>query len=990
MTKRSIIITVLFLLILPVFVLAQKLTITGKIMDKNGMPLVGVTVYDPVALVGAIADLSGDYSIDCEPGATLKYSMIGYVQQNVSVSGRTIIDITMEEEVLTLDELVVIGYGSAKKSDLTGSVVSIKGSDLKSPSLTNAMSALQGKVSGLRVNTEGGAPGTGSSISVRGIATFASDNAPLVIIDGLPGNGNNVNPADVQSIEILKDASACAIYGARGANGVIIITTNQGKAGESKFSFDAYYGWQNPAKKLDVLNSQEYSEVLQASGMPLPPAFNQDSVNYYSTLNDYNWQDEIFATAPVQNYHLSAMGGSEKVKYMISGTLYDQKGVIAPSAFTKYSLRTNLEASLSDKFSVIFNMDANRSNTKSILGGAGPRYGGVLGNALAYPPFLPIYNSVGNYLRNPLRNDSDNPLAAAFGRDMWGISNNIFTKLNLVYKITNDLTFRINNGVGYSNDFNHSFNSPTKTERGRNSGGAIDNGSYNSFNLINEDYLTYVKTIGKSSFTALAAFTVESNDRKGIYLSGTGFADDLIQNLSGVSSISSWGSSLSKDGMVSYLGRIIYDYNSKLLFTGSIRSDGSSKFGPDRKYGNFPSFSAAYKVINASNDPYLSQLKIRAGWGVLGNSSIGNFRYIPMVAANTLYSFDGTNLSKGYSMNNLGQKNLHWEETRQVNAAVDLGFFKNRLMLSADFYVKNTHDCLYDLQLPFSSGSVNTITTNFAEIQNKGIEFQVHSNNVSTNSISWTSDISYSINNNKVINNGHQNVINGNFILQEGLPRFAYWGYVTEGIFQNQTEIDAHASQPGAAPGDIKFKDVAGLNSNLPDGTIDQNDKVYLGSPIPKVTYGFANTVSAYGFDLYVLIEGVSGNKIANINNMDLLSMRDSYNGLSVTKNHWTTEGQVTDMPRAIFSDPNGNSTKFSTRFVEDGSYLRARTITLGYTLPPAASRFVRVEKLRIYGNIQNALTISDYSGFDPEVGIEDSGVYPAIKTFSLGINLTF
>ncbi len=996
MIKKSVLLILIIFGMSSLNLFGQKVAISGHVLDKSGQPIPGVTILVTGTSIYTTSGNDGSYKISCDTTSELEFRMVGYFKQNIKVGRNTTIDIQMDEEIQFLNEVVVIGYGTAKKSDLTGSVVSIKGDDLNSPALISAMTSLQGKVAGLRVNTEGGAPGTSSSISIRGIATLAASTSPLVIIDGLPGDGDNVNPYDVQSIEVLKDASACAIYGARGANGVIIITTRKGIDGEAKFSFDANIGWQNPWKRLDVLNSKQYATVLKASGLPLPPAFNQDSVDFYAALYDYNWQDEIFRTAMISNYHLGAEGGNEKTKYMISGTFFNQDGIIAPSKFTKYALRSNFDIAMSDKFNIILNVEASRSNTKSILGGAGPRYGGVLANAITYPPFLPIYNADGTYLRNPLRNDSDNPVAAANGRDIFNINNNIGIKFNLSYKILKDLTLRINNGVSYSNDYYNNFNSPTKTERGRNAKGTLDNGTNNYFNLINEDYLTYLKQVGKHTFTVLVAFTVEKNDHKGFGLGATGFTNDLIPNLDGASMVSSWNAGLDQSGMVSYLGRVIYDYYDKLLFTGSIRRDGSSQFGPDKKYGNFPSFSAAYKIINASNSKLINLLKLRGGWGVLGNSSIGNYLYVPMVGANTQYSYDGSTLLKGYSMNNFGVNDLHWEETRQVNLALDLGLINNRIVLTCDYYIKNTQDCLYNLSLPWTSGSISSITTNFAKIQNHGIEAQLHTVNLRYAKMNWSSDLSFSYNTNEVLYNGHQNVPDGGvFTLKEGLPRYAYWGYKTDGIFQNQLEVDNHPNQPGAAPGDIRFKNLGGPPDangypSAPDDKIDQNDKVYLGSPIPKFIYGLANTFTGYGFDLYVLIEGVSDLKIANINNMDLLSMRDSYNGLASTINYWKQEGQKTDIPRAIYSDPNGNSTLFSDRFTEDGSYLRFRTITLGYTLPSSVSKLLRIEKLRVYCNAQNALTFAKYSGFDPEVGIYDDGVYPAIRTISLGLNVVF
>lgn len=986
----------------------QAKTVTGTVTDVSGEPIIGANIRIKGTTTGTITDIDGNFSIEAEPQSVIEVSYIGYLTQETVINNQKSIRFLLKEDTKTLDEVVVIGYGVQKKADLTGSVANINTEKLNTQSNANIGQALQGKIAGVNIVSQGGAPGSGTRIMVRGIGTL-NNASPLYIVDGMYMNSiDHINPNDIASIDVLKDASSAAIYGSRAANGVIIVTTKEGSNTEGKPIIDlsVNLGISTASKFLDMLDAKGWAEVTtiarQAIGKPA-----LDMATDLANKPDNDWQDIMFRPALMQNYNLAVKGGGKYSTYYTGLGYFNQDGIVKGTNYQRYNIQSKNDYKRGI-FSAGTNLIISFSHDKPLHQ---ELRGGMIGTILQSVPTLEKYDDTreggygGTYgdvvnIPHPLAIIDDNIM------DRYNENVKIFANLyaqielfkGLKYKLNLTPDFSFERYKNYLNkyDFGLATNSITQlTERQR-----------RRRNILVENLLTFDRTFGEHKISALAGYTYQDSRFRHIQAYGEGLPQGLEEIDAATTNRSNEGNSW-RSVLTSILGRVFYSYQNKYLFTATIRRDGSSKFGKNNRYGYFPSFSLGWNVAEEKfmeNVHWLDQLKLRGGYGVLGNQEIDNYQYSSTITTGINYPDGNGGLLQGAFPKNFANPDIKWEETAMTNVGIDFMAFNNRLSLTADYYVKNTKDILLTVPIPISSGGANDPIRNAGKIRNNGFEFNLGWMDQPNPDISYGINLIGSFNKNKVIAMGSESgsikggSTNQNITTSEtkaGYPIGGYWLISTAGYFNSQEEVDAYAKdgkkiQPAAEPGDIKFVDANN------DGVINDDDRVFQGSPFPDFTFALNGNMRYKNFDLSIGLQGVLGNKIYNATRQTLEDVTKGSNFLASCLDYWTPENKNASHPRLTWDDPNRNTRAESDRYLENGSYLRLRSVQLGYTFPQTWFKGA-IQHARVYINAENLFTITSYSGYSPDVNADnanyrgfDNFIYPTNRTFMLGLNVTF
>ena len=1064
--------TCLLTLLASVSLMAQNVTVSGVVSDQTG-PVIGASVFEKGTNNGSVTDVDGKFSLSVRPGATLVFSSIGYATQEIPVGSQRVFNIFLQEDNEFLDEVVVVGYGTMKRSDLSGASVSMKEEDLKGSIITNLDQSLQGRAAGVSAVQTSGAPGSSSSIRVRGQATVNANAEPLYVIDGviIQGGGNSgadfglgdalgngrvstisplstINPADIVSMEILKDASATAIYGAQGANGVVLITTKHGKAGEAKFSYDGMVAVSRQTSRIAMMNLRQFAEyfndMVALGEVEANPLYADPSILGKGT----NWQDEVFRTALQHQHQISAQGGTEKIQYYVSGSFMNQEGTIIGSNFDRLSFRANLDAQLKDWFKL--GLNATYANTHDNLKLADGQEG-VIFYSLSSLPDIPVYDLDGNYATVVREGyTTKNPVALAMYNENLlerrKLTGNVYAELTPIKHVV----FR--SEVGFDVSASQADTYKPRVSLVQQNSNAISQQRNSSTYWSVKNYVTYANTFGKHSLTAMAG--QEAWESRWSYLSGsnTDLPSDDIHNLRLATGTPKLSSGFGSSAMASFFTRETYNFDDRYLATYTYRYDGSSNFGPDNRWAGFHSFAASWRFTNEkflqgfSRAIGLNSGKIRVGWGQTGNANIG------AGAWESGMSKLPSALGDSQRPANISNTGVHWEKQEQTNLGLDLSFLDNRINLTVDLYKKVSSDMLMSMTLPSYMGTQGNASSalaapkgNYGTIENKGIEITLDTHPIDGRNFGWDSNFQISFNRNRLValdgSANAQLVGYGQWsdivsVTEIGESLYNFYGYKVVGVYKDFDDI---MNSPKAEkfpadgvfnrnttvwPGDLKFEDVN------KDGVINELDRTNIGSPLPKFTFGWTNTFRWKNLDLSIFLNGSVGNKVLNYN-----MMGQGYNGLVHMSSTWynqhtsiadrarlaaidpsktytgsdSWQTDVTNVrvvngdtktPRPSISDPNDND-RLSDRYVEDGSYLRVKNITLGYTFPKRLLQKVHIDNIRLYVNIQNLYTLTKYSGYDPEVGAStqdstgltfgvDNGRYPSPMTCSFGMNITF
>ena len=1057
------------MLFLCISAMAQKVPVTGTVTDQTG-PVIGASVIEKGTTNGTMTDNDGHFTLSVNKGAVIEISSIGYKTQEITVGTQSNFNVKLAEDNQFLDEVVVVGYGSMKKSDLAGASVSMKEADLKGSIISSLDQSLQGRAAGVTAVSTSGAPGSSSSIRVRGQATINANAEPLYVIDGVivQGGGNKgsdfglgdalgngtvstisplstINPADIVSMEILKDASATAIYGAQGANGVVLITTKHGKSGEAKFTYDGMVAMSRQTVRLDMMNlrqfAQFYNEMIEEGDV-------YESNAYYATPSllgkGTNWQDEIFRTAWQHQHQISAQGGSDKVQYYVSGSYMDQQGTIIGSNFNRFSVRTNLDAQLKKWFKLGVNATYAITNDDLKLADSNQ---GLIYYSLTTIPDIPVYDVDGNY-SSTIREGytSPNPVALAMMDEILlkrkKLTGNIYAELTPI----KHFTWRTELGFDMSESDANRYKPKVDLGGWVRSQNSISYQKNSSYFWQLKNYLTYSNQWGKHSVTAMLG--QECWESRYNYLSGsnTDLPSDEVHNVALATGTPSIGSGFGSSSMASFFTRETYNYDNRYLGTYTYRYDGSSNFGPKNRWAGFHSVALAWRF---SNEKFFEPLKrvidngkLRLGWGQTGNSSIGSYAWGASISRMP------SALGMGFRPSNIPNTSIRWESQEQYNVGLDLGFLDGRINLTVDAYYKRSDDMLMSMQLPSYMGTQGNGSSklqapkgNYGSIENKGLEITLDTHPVQLKDFSWDSNFQISFNRNKLLSLtdtenasliGYGQWSDIVCVSEIGKPLYSFYGYKVAGVYKDLDDIQ-NSAKPAKYPsdgvfsrgntvwvGDIKYEDIN------KDGVIDEKDRTDIGSPLPKFTYGWTNTFRYKNIDLSIFLNGSYGNKVFNYNALTLTHMNSTWtNQLQsvVSKrarlepidasivyadgSKWydhidnvRVKNPSTKTPHTSIQDPNDND-RISDRYVEDGSYLRIKNITLGYTFPKALLSKAKIENLRVYVNIQNLYTFTKYSGYDPEVGAStqdssgltygiDNGRYPSPAMYSFGLNITF
>jgi TonB-linked SusC/RagA family outer membrane protein len=1002
---------------------AANVPVAGRVVGADGAGLPGVTVLVRGTSIGTSTGTDGSFALSAPEGSTLLFSYVGYISQSIPVASATAgsLSITLRETAQGLDEVVVVGYGTQERADVTGAIASVSGREIATQPVADPTQALQGRAAGVTVTQNSGAPGGagGTSVRIRGISS-AGNNSPLYVIDGFPlpssdagGNSvenqlNSINPNDIESIDVLKDASATAIYGVRAANGVVIITTKRGKAGTANITFDGYRGFQQVWRKLDLLNAQQYAvinnESLIAKGDPINPKYADPT----SLTTSTDWQKAVFRpTAVIQSYSLGASGGSEKARYSVSGGYFQQDGTLNGSNFERFTLRANGDLQLNKYVKVGNSLAVSHQEDRQL--NTGNDEFGVLNNVLQAPPTIPVYNPNGTWYEPTATADNyvePNPVLQSLITNSKFVRNRVIGTFFAEVEPLKGLRFRTNVGADLIFDNNNGFTPSLGPNSPRNSvAGAYSSSNYNPTYLI-ENTLTYDRTFAtKHHLTVLGGQSAQQFTYNSISASRNAYLRNDLQTINNGpvnASLANGGTGIAppEDRLASYFGRVNYEFAGKYLLTATARYDGTSAFGLGSKFGFFPGASLGWRISEESfikDIPAISNLKVRGGYGKVGNPlNAGRFAYLATINTGIAYPLgpDGT-LNNGAAPTRGQNATLRWEDNIQANLGVDVGLFNNRLEITADVYNRRSPNLISYVPAYLVSGTYEAVPTNAISAYNRGLDLAIGTRNlVSATGVNWTTNITFSTFKNQISDLNVAQPFNGTTTrtgvaivrYDKGQPFGAFYGYVADGLFQTPEEVKAAATQNGAAAGDIRFKDLNG------DGVINESDRTFIGNPNPKFTYGVNNTVSWKGFDLNVFVQGSQGNDVYNLNRVYTEGGLTS-NGNSSTRvlGRWTGPGTSNDVPRAIAGDPNQNL-RVSSYFVEDGSYLRIKVLTLGYNFPKALINRFSGQTLRVYVTSQNLLTLTKYTGFDPELGGSgiDRGIYPQSRVFLAGLNIGF
>lgn len=1023
----------------------KKKKVSGIILDNNGEPIIGASILVKGTTLGTITDLDGKYSLDNVPeNATLEISYIGYKTQTLKATDKDLANITLHEDTEVLDEVVVVGYGVQKKSDVSTAVSSVKAEALANNPASDFRQALVGKMPGVQVTTPSGDPEGSVSIRVRGISTVNAGSDPLYIVDGVPMERGfaNLNSNDIESIEVLKDASAAAIYGSRGSNGVVLITTKSGTSDKLTVQYDGYYGIQNVSKKLPMMNAYQYAEfardghnnayLAEVPGASVndpnsvrPKSYHQIPTDLFpylegqTGLTDTDWQDAIFRTAGTTGHNISLSGKTQAINYFISGNYMSKEGIIINSDFKKYSMRMNLDGKYKRlKFGVNFAPSYSTSNSVDASGA-----GGIVQSALMMPPVFPIYNEDGtyNYQGNGYwrigtdyqHNEILNPVAMA------NLQSNVTDRMSIIGKVYAELelfkglTYKISFGGDYYGAHNDKYRQSGLPLKGKDYYDSPSNPEgYSSssfyFNWLIENQLTYTTTINeKHNLSAILVQSAQKETAKSNNVTATDYPNDYIQTISG-GTVTKGASEKAQWSIASYLARVQYSFSGKYMLSAAIRADGSSRFGKNNRWGYFPSASAAWRITEESFFKeqsalsFINDMKLRVSYGVTGNFQIGNYEHLATMSLDNYILGSGQGgLIYGYKPDNIERDDLSWEKNKMVNAGIDLQMFNGLLGVTVDYYNTNTSDMLLNVPVPLLTG-YSTSLMNIGRVNNRGWELAVNSQKHFSNDFGYSINANWAKNKNEVkaLGPGNAPIISSGsvehayYITEVGQPIGNYYLLVQDGIFKTEEDLKKYPHFDNTQVGDFRFVDVDG------DGKLDlDKDRTICGNYMPKFTYGFGGKIWYKGFDFDINFQGVYGNKILNLNRRYIDNMEGNVNGTIIALDRWQSEdnpgnGQINKANRK----QTGYNGRTSTWHLEDGSYLRLQNVSLGYTLPNKWTSKFYVDKLRIYVSGQNLVTFTKYSGYNPEVNArpdsaltpgEDYGTYPLARTFMFGINLT-
>lgn len=958
----------------------QAQSVTGKVSDSAG-PLPGVNVAVQNSKIGTITDLDGKFSLNNLPkDAVLTVSYLGYTTQKVSLNGKTSINVILLSDNVDLKEVVVVGFGSSKKKDVTGAIAVVGSKEFEGRANTGLGNALEGKVAGVQISKPSGQPQAGYTVRVRGTSTITAGAEPLYILDGIPTNSiNEISPSDIETMTVLKDASSAAIYGANGSNGVILITTKRGGNQKTKVTLDAYSSSSTVSKKLDVLNSSQYIALMTEMGQ---------STDWSKYPYDNNWQDKALRTALSSNYTLGISGGDEKTNYYLSGTYLNQEGVVMTNKVERYTFKLNLDHKVSK--SLKMGSSIGYSKWKDVDVDEAGKYGSLL-YMLTGVPVTDVYNADGTFAINPFYHDLENPVATIIKNEHayqnYKFNGNVYGEFSFLKY----LKFKSMFGFEQLNSTYKSWVDPYRSVEGRNFKGtaSLVNSQTTFWNF--ENTLSFAKSFNKHNFTALVGYISSETASESASINARNFGSAAVQTVN-AGSIRTAGYDDSKGRNLAAIGRINYTYEDKYLLTGNFRADAYSGFGINNRWGYFPSFSVGWRISKEDffkNLDMVNDLKIRVGWGEVGNGQVGPFSHYGLVSPGAPYVIGGV-VVPGSNPATLESSDLKWETTQQTNIGIDISLMHNRLSIISDYYIKKTSDMLLNKVIPSSTGFSSALL-NVGAMENKGFEFTVSSKNL-VNELKWDTDFNISFNRSKItslpggsiqlgeLNNDGRGLV---AIAQEGQPLGTFYGYVSEGV--------------DPATGDIKYKDLDG------SGDLSDGDKTIIGNSNPDFSFGLTNTFSYKNWSFNFFFQGVQGNDIFNASRIETEGMYNPLNQLTTVLDRWTKPGDITNMPRAAFGEDN--NVRVSSRYVEDGSYLRLKSLTLGYSLPVALANKLSMSKVRFYFTAENLITWTKYSGLDPEVSVYgrsgddslkniasgvDYGTYPQTRDIIFGVNLSF
>jgi len=1031
----------------------QFATIKGKVTDETGAPIPGVTILLQGSTSGTVTDIDGNYTIEAAEGQVLVFSFIGYQTLNRVVGTSSILDVRMSVEENNLQEFVVMGYGTIQKKDITGSVSAINSDKIKDQQVPSLDLALAGQMAGVVVTQSTGAPGGGASVRIRGAGSLSAGNEPLYVVDGFPVTNdfdqrnnplNTINPSDIDNIQVLKDASATAIYGSRGANGVILITTKSGKSGTSRIDFNVSTGVQQVEKLVDVLNAREFAAYINESRNNawinsgpnrlatdpnsarlgnvmylLPDAFQ----NPESLGEGTNWQKEIFRTAMMSNYQLNFSGGNDRTKYFVSAGYLDQEGVIINSDLKRYSFRLNVESQMNKKVKVGANLTPSYTFTNQSLAEGNWQGGGIIQSAITAAPHLTPYDEFGNYTKVTGQgiglSEVDNPVKIAREYFHQQGTLRLLGTAFAEYSIWDNLKFKTLVGGDIRNFrediFSNSLINPNSVNPTKPAVGT--NATSQTRNWLAEFTLSYAKSFGKHNVDAVVGYTAQNELVDVNRMTGTNFPNDNIKTINAAGLITSAFNTKEQWALLSYLARVNYNFDDRYLLTATFRRDGSSRFGVDSRWGTFPSVSLGWRLSEEnfmSDVSWISELRLRVSTGLTGNNFIANYGAIGLTAQeNYIFGASGGVLNNGIRLANIPNSKLGWETNRQTDIGVEFGVLQNRFYLSADYYQKRTSDLLLNVPVPTLTG-YSTALQNIGEILNKGLEFTVTSRNT-VGAFKWTTDFNISTNNisvqalgpdgSPIISRQATSASSPTHITQIGSEPGSYYGYQVVGIYQNQQDLDSSPvvlngnGTVQSKPGQLKFADING------DGVITTADRTVLGSPFPDYTFGMTNSFNYKGFDFAFTLQGVQGFEVLNLARRYYGNYSGTYNVLRSTANGWMSETDrgdgVSPQIDRNFNALAGSNTvnNVTSLFVEDGSFLRIRNITLGYNLSQAALQKLKLSSARLSFTVQNAYTFTKYEGYNPEVSAQggstlvpgvDAGGYPLARSFMFGLNVGF
>jgi len=970
---------VLLLLLSPFLVMAQLRTVRGVVTAADdGATIPGVTVLVKGTTIGTTTDNNGNYSIELPPGSThLVFSFVGMKTQEVAIGNRTQINIVMESAVVDLGELIVVGYGTESSRLVSGSLGVVSDAEIRDVPLRTIDGVLQGRSAGIQISQNSGTPGSATTVRIRGNSSITAGNQPLYVIDGIPmitgnygqvgfsGQGINalsdINPNDIESITVLKDASAAAIYGARATNGVILITTRRGAKQRTNINFNASLGMQEVVKIQEMLNAEQWHEYKGTQPNPENPV-------------DVDWLDQVFRTAPMSSYELSASGGDGSTQFFISGNYYNQEGTLLGTDYQRLNSRLNLDHKMNDRVTLGASFGASYSLNNRVEGDRS--LNGVLPNALTMPPIHPVYDANGNY-------DESGPYAnpVAIGKEAINEAHSYRTLGNAFVDVRflKNLTFSTKWGFDYLSLREHSYDPPTTRQGARSNGIGLE-AQNNVLNIVSNNLLRYSNSFKQlHNVEALAGYSFEIFKRRNQFARGVDFPGPYFQYISEAATITSSYARAVDRGINSYFGQLKYNYDYRYIVTFSGRFDGSTKFGTNNQYGFFPAVSVAWRLSEENffkdlNTPF-DEFRLRSSYGLTGNDGIPDFAYLNLYRGGVNYLGQA-----GIAPSQIPNPDLKWETTAQFNIGADIGILDERVSIALDYYRNHTRDLLFSRPISMTSGYYS-ITTNIGELENRGVELSLTTINIKSSEFEWNSRLNLSHNKNKILSLYKGQPLDNldrysPSIVMVGEPMSIFFGYRSLGV--------------DPTTGDIVFDDVNG------DGIINAEDRVKIGDPNPKLTGGFTNNLTWKQFELSVFLQFSYGNDIFNGNRIFIEAMKGADNQSTAILRRWRKPGDITDIPRATESDPNGNN-RISSRFVEDGSYLRVKNVTFSYILGRDLAERLKVRNARVFVTSQNLLTFTRYSGMDPEVNYTgdnnllratDFFTYPQARTVSVGLNL--